>query len=126
MTSASARARLDEARPRLRGHLAILGAIAKDTEAGQLHIRHLQMVAMLAGATGFRANVGRVAFTIGLPSSTVTRAADRLVELGLAVRVHSETDRRNVEIVLTETGLGLDRRVAAALAGVPAVSAEAP
>jgi DNA-binding MarR family transcriptional regulator len=113
------------ARARQRGHLAVLAAIAKDADAGKLHIRHLQMVAILALAAGNRANIGRVAFSIGLPSSAVTRAADRLVELGLAVRVHSEEDRRQVEIVLTETGLGLDRRVAAAFARTPAVAAEA-
>jgi DNA-binding MarR family transcriptional regulator len=97
-------------------HLAILSALAADKTAGRLHTRHLQVIALLAQQHGNPVPVGQIAELLKLPSNAVTRACDRLDDLGLIVRGHPDNDRRAVVVSITPTGVALNRRVATAFA----------
>jgi DNA-binding MarR family transcriptional regulator len=52
------------------------------------------------------------AAALGIDPSTATRAVDRLVDIGLAEREHSPTDKRVTLVHATQTGRDTQRRVA--------------
>jgi DNA-binding MarR family transcriptional regulator len=52
------------------------------------------------------------AAALGVDPSTATRAVDRLVDIGLATREHSITDKRVTLVDVTQTGRDTQRRVA--------------
>jgi DNA-binding MarR family transcriptional regulator len=52
------------------------------------------------------------AAALGIDPSTATRAMDRLVDIGLAEREHSPTDKRVTLVHATQTGRDTQRRVA--------------
>ena len=52
------------------------------------------------------------AAALGVNPSTATRAVDRLVDIGLAKREHSITDKRVTLVHVTQTGRDTQRRVA--------------
>ena len=52
------------------------------------------------------------AAALGIDPSTATRAIDRLVDIGLAEREHSPTDKRVTLVHATQTGRDTQRRVA--------------
>jgi len=52
----------------------------------------------------------QLALTLGLPPPNVTVLIDRLVERGLVQRTRSQTDRRAINLSLTDKGAELARR----------------
>ena len=73
------------------------------TEANEeLSIQGLKALGLL----GFRGRMimSALAETLGMPLSTATHTVNKLVKSGLVERAHSETDRRVVEVELSEEG----------------------
>lgn len=58
------------------------------------------------------------AAALGIDPSTATRAIDRLVDIGLAEREHSPTDKRVTLVHATQTGRDAQRRVARRRLGI--------
>lgn len=58
------------------------------------------------------------AAALGIDPSTATRAIDRLVDIGLAEREHSPTDKRVTLVHATQTGRNTQRRVARRRLGI--------
>jgi DNA-binding MarR family transcriptional regulator len=58
------------------------------------------------------------AAALGIDPSTATRAIDRLVDIGLAEREHSPTDKRVTLVHATQTGRDTQRRVARRRLGI--------
>lgn len=58
------------------------------------------------------------AAALGIDPSTATRAIDRLVDIGLAEREHSPTDKRVTLVHATQTGRETQRRVARRRLGI--------
>ncbi|HXT00491.1 MAG TPA: MarR family transcriptional regulator [Elusimicrobiota bacterium] len=57
-------------------------------------------------------SLSELAERMGSDPSTVSRLVERVLRKGLAVRNHSEEDRRRIQIELTKTGLSLVPRLA--------------
>ena len=92
-------------------HLTAFSALlALDEEAGALHMRDLQIIALLV-AQGTPLAVGMVATMLGISSPHVSRMADKLVLRGLLARIESPTDRRIALLEPTPAGHALDARV---------------
>ncbi|MGD8339797.1 MAG: MarR family winged helix-turn-helix transcriptional regulator, partial [Gammaproteobacteria bacterium] len=68
----------------------------------------------LLAANGER-TVGQIASTVGLAQATVTVIVDRLADRGLVTRRRSDTDRRRVQVSLTDQGHQLFARAPTAL-----------
>jgi DNA-binding MarR family transcriptional regulator len=94
-------------------HLAAFSALlARDEIAGQLHMRDLQVIALLI-AHDTPMTIGTVAALLGVSSPHVSRVAEKLVNRGLLERTHGKEDRRNAMLAPTEEGRALDQRVRA-------------
>lgn len=63
-----------------------------------------QLHALLAIASQGRLKLTRLAGLIGCSTVVITGVADRLVELGLARRIHDRQDRRAVFLEITAAG----------------------
>ncbi|MEY5100372.1 MAG: hypothetical protein RJA36_3091 [Pseudomonadota bacterium] len=64
--------------------------------------RQIAVLLMIAAHPGN--SVRQLAATLDLAKPVVTRANDKLVELGLITRTTSKTDRREVELTVTKLG----------------------
>ena len=94
-------------------HLVAFSALlARDEVAGQLHMRDLQVIALLI-AHDTPMTIGTVAALLGVSSPHISRLAEKLVNRGLLERTHSKEDRRNAMLAPTEEGRALDQRVRA-------------
>jgi DNA-binding MarR family transcriptional regulator len=94
-------------------HLAAFSSLlAHDEEAGALHMRDLQVIALLVSHRT-PLSVGAIATLLSISSSHVSRVTDKLVGRGLLGRVASPTDRRIALVEPTEAGRALDDRVRA-------------
>lgn len=92
-------------------HLAAFSSLlAHDQEAGALHMRDLQIIALLV-AEGTPLSVGAIAALLSISSSHVSRVTDKLVGRGLLARAPSPTDRRIALVIPTEAGRALDDRI---------------
>lgn len=80
------------------------------------HALSLREMFVLAALDRGDLRPGRVAETLNLPPPSVTRAVQRLVDRGWIRRRGSETDRRHVELVLTEAGRAATGEARAVLA----------
>lgn len=97
--------------PPFTAHLVQLFAqLAQDPDAGQLHLRHLHLLAFLC-ERGVPTGIVVCATGTGLSRSAVTRAADRLIERGLVVRNDAPKDGRFSLLFPTDAGRALDQRV---------------
>ncbi len=113
------------AAPARAGSLVVLLRSCEDTvrrrlqplldEAG-LAAEHWRIMALLHDQPGLGA--GAIARGAVLPSASVTRHVDRLVELGLVVRKVDPADRRRVVLALSRRGQALAERVLAEERGV--------
>lgn len=105
-------------------HLAAFSALlARDEIAGRLHMRDLQIIALLI-AHDVPMTVGTVAALLEVSSPHISRIADKLVERGLLARTHSTEDRRIALLAPTGEGRALDERVRAHFANaMPATAA---
>ena len=94
-------------------HLAAFSALlARDEIAGRLHMRDLQIIALLI-AHDTPMTIGTVAALLEVSSPHISRIADKLVERGLLERTHSTEDRRVALLTPTAQGRALDQRVRA-------------
>jgi MarR family 2-MHQ and catechol resistance regulon transcriptional repressor len=68
----------------------------------------------IAVAPGSQLTMSLLSSQVGLTRSGVTRLVDRMVEAGLVLRQNSSSDRRSVQVVLTEAGREVLTRAIAA------------
>lgn len=93
-------------------HLFAFSAmLAADSEAGQLHTRHLQVIGLLCAQGPL--SVSAVAALTELDGPTISRLAIILAERGLLTRTEAPQDRRMTLLTATQTGRALDARVRA-------------
>jgi DNA-binding MarR family transcriptional regulator len=81
-------------------------AIAADTDAN-MTCRQMAILALVAEHPGL--SNGPIAGALKISRPVVTRAADRLTELGLLLRVQDDEDRRKVCMTVTAAGRRLLR-----------------
>jgi DNA-binding MarR family transcriptional regulator len=74
-----------------------------------------QLLVLELLAEGSAQTVGSIADRVGLAQATVTSMVDRLEARGLVSRKRSETDRRQVNVVLTAAGRALQAEAPKAL-----------
>lgn len=84
--------------------------LARQTKLSTSQFLVLELLAEHAPQT-----VGSIAERVGLAQTTVTNMVDRLEARGLVLRRRSETDRRQVNVLLTDTGRALHDKAPAAL-----------
>jgi len=94
-------------------HRHILVALRQITRAIDLHSKQLtksvgltapQLLVLQALEKTGRAKPSDIAREVHLSQATITSIVDRLIRGGLADRERSDTDRRVVEVVLTDAG----------------------
>lgn len=83
--------------------------------ARQTNLTTSQLLVLELLAEASPQTVGSMAERVGLAQATVTSLLDRLEERGLIRRERSDTDRRQVNVELTEEGRSLERQTPAAL-----------
>jgi DNA-binding MarR family transcriptional regulator len=94
------------------GHLAAFSSLlAHDPDASKLHMRDLQVIALLV-AHDVPLSIGAIATMLSVSSPHISRVCDRLVTRDLLVRNESPTDRRIALLTPTPAGRALDERVA--------------
>lgn len=95
---------------------SVLVAIRKIIHASDVHSRHIrratgrtspQLLLLKAIASYPGASIGKLADSISLSQATTTTILDKLENEGLAQRIRSTTDRRKVNVVVTESGQAL-------------------
>jgi DNA-binding MarR family transcriptional regulator len=92
-------------------HLAAFSSLlARDAESSKLHMRDLQIIALLV-AHRTSLSVGAIATLLDISSPHVSRVADKLVTRGLLKRVADKDDRRLALFEPTKAGRALDMRV---------------
>jgi DNA-binding MarR family transcriptional regulator len=80
--------------------------VAADTDAN-MTCRQMAILALVAEHPGL--SNGPIAGALKISRPVVTRAADRLTELGLLLRVQDDEDRRKVCMTVTAAGRRLLR-----------------
>lgn len=75
----------------------------------EVSLPQLRVLVMVASRQGM--NLGAVAAGLGVHPSNATRGVDRLVVAGLLSRRDDPTDRRNLQLDLTDSGRALVERV---------------
>ena len=86
----------------------LLIAAAREAE---MSIRMLAVLACAAERPGL--SVKHVAARLGVPKPCVSRSLDALVAAGLVERNSSPDDRRQIQVIPTESGNALLRRIGA-------------
>lgn len=84
-------------------------AMAADTDAN-MTCRQMAILALVAENPGLSNRP--IADTLGIQAPVVTRAADKLVEMGLLLRMQAVLDRRKVCLTVTAAGQQLLRDMA--------------
>ena len=85
---------------RLKGRMSAV----LDEELTELDITHAQWVILMRIANGVGRTCGELCRNFAYDTGSMTRMLDRLEAKGLLTRKRSETDRRVVELALTELG----------------------
>jgi DNA-binding MarR family transcriptional regulator len=99
--------------PPVTGHLtAFSHLLAQDQDASKLHMRDLQVIALLV-ANDTPMSVGQVAKQLTISTSHCSRVVDKLVLRKLLRRTDSMTDRRIAYLAPTPEARALDERVRA-------------
>lgn len=97
----------------LRAHARVARRLDEDLRARHgLSLQEYETLLHLAEAPDRRLRMGRLADSLLLSKSGVTRLVDRLVDDGLVLRTSCSSDARGAEASLTETGLGRLRAAA--------------
>jgi DNA-binding MarR family transcriptional regulator len=68
----------------------------------------------IAVAPGSQLTMSRLSSQVALTNGGMTRLVDRMVEAGLVLRQNSSSDRRSIQVVLTEAGQKVLKRAVAA------------
>ena len=87
----------------------------REASGGQLGVTHLRVLKLAAGP--WPSTIGDVAAFLRVSNAGASKAADKLVRLGLLERTAAEGDRRSVYISLTEPGRRILEAYDAALRG---------
>jgi DNA-binding MarR family transcriptional regulator len=82
--------------------------VAADTDAN-MTCRQMAILALVAEHPGL--SNGPIAGALKISRPVITRAADKLVELGLLLRVQDDEDRRKVCMTVTASGRRLLREM---------------
>lgn len=97
----------------LRAHARVARRLDEDLRTRHgLSLQEYETLLHLAEAPDRRLRMGRLADSLLLSKSGVTRLIDRLVDDGLVLRTSCSSDARGAEASLTETGLGRLRAAA--------------
>lgn len=92
-------------------HLAAFShLLANDSVAGKLHMRDLQVIALVVDR-GQPMTVGEIAGTLSVTSPYISRLVEKLVTQGLLKRTTRASDRRLVLLDATPAARALDERV---------------
>ncbi|MEO8208618.1 MAG: MarR family transcriptional regulator [Chloroflexota bacterium] len=90
----------------LHAHARLARRLDEDLRAGHaLSLQEYETLVYLAEAPGRRLRMGRLADSLLLSKSGVTRLVDRLVDDGLVERASCSSDARGAEASLTGSGL---------------------
>ena len=89
-----------------------------DTQLAGSDLTNAQWLPMLKLHLGHASTVAELARACNLDAGAMTRMLDRLEAKGLCKRIRSETDRRVVNIALTDTGRTVARGIPAVLCTV--------
>jgi DNA-binding MarR family transcriptional regulator len=89
---------------------AFSALLAADPAMGKLNPRHLQLLALVCD-NGVPLARGDAAAVLEISAPTISRTADRLIEIGLLTRTDSADDRRVSEISATALGRAVNERV---------------
>jgi DNA-binding MarR family transcriptional regulator len=96
-----------------RAHARVARRLDEDLRSRHgLSLQEYEALLHLAEAPGRRLRMGRLADSLLLSKSGVTRLIDRLVDDGLVQRTSCSSDARGAEAALTSTGLGRLRAAA--------------
>lgn len=101
----------DTTRALLATSRALVGVAARSLDAIEDSITLPQYRALVVLASHGEQNVGLLADTLAIHSSTATRLCDRLARKGLIERNTSSESRREVTVTVTEAGRALLRSV---------------
>lgn len=83
--------------------------------ARQTRLSTSQLLVLELLAEGTPQTVGSIAERVGLAQATVTNMVDRLAERDLVERRRNESDRRQVNVILTDAGYELQDKAPTAL-----------
>lgn len=83
--------------------------------ARQTNLSTSQLLVLELLAEGSPQTVGSIAERVGLAQATITNMVDRLAERDLVERRRNETDRRQVNVILTPAGFALQDKAPTAL-----------
>jgi DNA-binding MarR family transcriptional regulator len=95
----------------MRASRVIAGIVAESVAQAEEAVTLPQLRALVLVATRAEVNASAVAAALDVHPSNATRLLDRLVQAGLLVRREALTDRRNVELSLTDAGVRLVQSV---------------
>ena len=80
--------------------------------AGTYDLSNPQLVVFMVVSAGGPMTMGQIGERSDLPASSLTALVDRLGELGLMVREQHPSDRRALQVRLTQAGVDLAYRIA--------------
>ena len=95
--------------------LSALQAVIRDPSGRDPSLRQLSVL-LVCVSTSTQPTVRALAATLAIPRPSVSRAVDRLEELGLATRVPDRADRRSVLVRATREGVAMAARLGGAYA----------
>jgi DNA-binding MarR family transcriptional regulator len=95
----------------MRASRVIFGIVAESVAQAEDAVTLPQLRALVLVATRAEVNASAVAAALDVHPSNATRLVDRLVQAGLLARREAASDRRNVELSLTDAGTRLVQSV---------------
>jgi len=95
--------------------LSALLVVIRDPSGRDPSLRQLSVLFVVASASN-RPTIRGLAATLNIPKPSVSRAVDKLEQLGLAKRVPDSADRRSVLVGATRAGIAMTARLGAAYA----------
>lgn len=98
----------------LRGTRMLEEALDRDLQTHGLQLSEYEIISMLSETPGGRLRMSELADIVVQSRSRLTHTATRLEKRGWVVRQPCESDRRGVELVLTDTGRDVVADAAAA------------
>lgn len=96
----------------LRGAALLIDSLERDLQAYRVSLSEYEILALVSEAPGRRLRMSVLADAVVQSRSRLTHTATRLERRGWVRRQQSETDRRGVELCLTEVGFDVLVRLA--------------
>ncbi|MBL4708232.1 MAG: MarR family transcriptional regulator [Flavobacteriales bacterium] len=85
----------------------VTDSISKELKEYQIYEPQFNVLRILRGAKGNPISVNTILEQMVQRSSNVTRIVDKLTQKGLVERTLSDTDRRKMDIIITDKGIEL-------------------